>query len=208
MRGLILLAGAALAAASPLNRRQAPAGVPSYVVDYAPVVYLYTGENYFPSDLSAQLANTRPELNYTPITNGPSPLTLDNLNDLNALGGKDVYLTSIDDVSTNPSWLYGVVPDASGKTDGAVSTGIIVVDHGEGTVDAFYMYFYAFNWGGFYFGNAVDLHVGDWEHSMVRFLNGTPSAIWLSQHSNGEAFTYDAIEKYNNGIRVCFRFNR
>ncbi|QIW99236.1 hypothetical protein AMS68_004754 [Peltaster fructicola] len=178
-----------------------PAGVPSYAVDYAPMVYLYTGETYFPSDLGAQLTNTQPEVNFTVVNGAPNPLTLDNLDQLNTYGGKSVYLSSKQDPATNPSWLNGVVPDSVGKTNGAVSCGIIVNDHGAGLVDVFYMYFYAFNYGGFYFGQDVDLHVGDWEHNMVRFMNGQPTGLWYSQHSNGEAFTYDATEKYNGGLR-------
>lgn len=30
---------------------------------------------------------------------------------------------------------------------------------------------------------------------MVRFENGEPQAVWYSQHSGGEAFTYDAVLK-------------
>lgn len=30
---------------------------------------------------------------------------------------------------------------------------------------------------------------------MVRFKNGEPKALWYSQHSGGQAFTYDALEK-------------
>jgi hypothetical protein len=95
-----------------------------------------------------------------------------------------------------------VKPDSSGKTNGAVSCAIIVNDHGSGLVDAFYMYFYAFNYGGTYFGFTIGDHVGDWEHNMIRFQNGNPQAIWYSQHNNGQAFTYSATEKYNNGLRV------
>ncbi|KAL9053966.1 MAG: hypothetical protein Q9162_004456 [Coniocarpon cinnabarinum] len=80
-----------------------------------------------------------------------------------------------------------------------VSSAIIVYDHQDdaGTVDAFYFYFYAFDQG-----PAVDLfgvmsyplgcHVGDWEHNMIRFTNGEPQAIWYSQHSFGEAFSFNA----------------
>ena len=64
------------------------------------------------------------------------------------------------------------------------------------------MYFYAFDYGGNYFGFNIGDHVGDWEHNMVRFQDGEPQAIWYSQHSNGEAFTYDAVAKYNDGVRV------
>lgn len=34
---------------------------------------------------------------------------------------------------------------------------------------------------------------------MVRFLDGVPQAMFYSQHSDGEAFTYSAVEK--EGVR-------
>lgn len=197
---LILGAIAALASAAP-QKRQAPSGVPSYVVQYAPVVRLYSSENYLPSDLGAQLTNTYPALNFTAIPDAAGSLTLDNLNSMNSNdGGDDVYLTSQDDPDDNPAWLLGVEPDSSGKTNEAVSCAIIVNDHGNGLVDAFYMYFYAFNYGGEYFGYTIGDHVGDWEHNMIRFSNGVPQAVWYSQHNNGEAFKYDVTLK--SGIRV------
>ena len=49
-------------------------------------------------------------------------------------------------------------------------------------------------------------HVGDWEHNMIRFQDSAPQAIWFSQHANGEAFTYAAVQK--QGIRpVVFSAN-
>ena len=30
---------------------------------------------------------------------------------------------------------------------------------------------------------------------MIRFANGTPKAMWFSQHASGQAFTYAALEK-------------
>ena len=181
---------------------------PDYVITYAPIVYLYDTDPYRPSDIGAQLANTQPEVNFTVVSGAPDPLTLDNLNSLNSLGGNNTYLTSVDNVETNPSWLYGVAPDRNGKTDGAISCAIIVNDHGNGLVDAFYMYFYAFNYGGDYLGNIVGDHVGDWEHNMVRFQNGTPQEVWYSQHDNGEAFTYNTTQKHADGLRpIVFSAN-
>lgn len=34
---------------------------------------------------------------------------------------------------------------------------------------------------------------------MIRFVNGTPQAVWFSQHASGQAFTYGALEK--DGLR-------
>ncbi len=48
--------------------------------------------------------------------------------------------------------MLGVKPDANGKTNGAISCAIIVTDHGNGLVDAFYMYFYGYNFGGYVLG--------------------------------------------------------
>ncbi|TAQ87001.1 hypothetical protein B7494_g4676 [Chlorociboria aeruginascens] len=183
------------------ERRQI--SIPSFVNKYAPIVYLHSTENYFPSDIGAQVTNTRPENNYEVISGAPNPLTLDNLDSLNAIGGTNVYLTSIDDTTSDPqpAWLKGVIPDSTGKTDGAISCAIIVCDYGNGTVDAYYMYFYAYNWGGKVAGLNFDDHVGDWEHTMTRFTNGVPQTIWYSQHADGEAFEYSAVEKYNGGVR-------
>ncbi|KAI4237408.1 MAG: hypothetical protein L6R40_005900 [Gallowayella cf. fulva] len=176
------------------EKRQA-AGVPPYVLSYAPKVWLQSQDPYYPSDIAAQLSHTKPEVNFNVVNGAPDPLTLDNLASLNALGGTNVYLTSVDDVTKNPSWLRGVKPDGNGKTNGATSSAIIVNDQGSGNVDAYYMYFYAYNQGNTVFGQEIGDHVGDWEHNMIRFKNGVPQAIWYSQHSYGEAFTYSAVEK-------------
>lgn len=197
-----LLACANLALASGVLRNRAPDNIPSFVVQYAPIVYLHTQDPYWPSDISAQLANTEPKVDFQVVNNAPSPLTLDNLANLNDLGGENVYLTSKTKPDQNPEYLRGVLPNENGKTDGAVSSAIIVNDHGDGTVDAFYFYFYAFDFGGTYVGHNIGNHVGDWEHNMVRFVNETPKAIWYSRHSNGQAFEYETVDKYDNGLRV------
>ena len=41
------------------------------------------------------------------------------------------------------------------------------------------------------FGN----HVGDWEHTMVRFIDGVPDTVYYSAHSGGAAYKYSAVEK-------------
>jgi hypothetical protein len=104
-------------------------------------------------------------------------------------------LTSTIDITKDPSYLFGVKPDASGRTENAISCAIIVNDRGAGFLDAFYMYFYAYNQGNTVLGNELGDHVGDWEHNMIRFVDGKPTAVWYSQHENGQAFIYDVVEK-------------
>ena len=84
-------------------------------------------------------------VDWKPIPGAESPDTLDNLDTLNSVTNSTVYLTSKEgiDAIPEPEWFKGVTPDANGKTDGAVSSVIITHDHGDGSLDAFYMYFYA-----------------------------------------------------------------
>ncbi|EKD21492.1 hypothetical protein MBM_00605 [Drepanopeziza brunnea f. sp. 'multigermtubi' MB_m1] len=185
-----------LSDARPATQAHEVVGVPQYVLDYAPLVWLHAGEVYFPSDIFAQVKNTHPNVNLTAIESPPS-LTLENLDILNAYGdiGRNVYLTSNIDVTTEPVWLTGIVPDSTGKTRNITSSAIIINDRGNGTVDAFYMYFYAFNQGNIVFFQELGDHIGDWEHNMIRFQDGEPQTMWFSQHGNGQAFTYKAVEK-------------
>ncbi|KAI4181088.1 MAG: hypothetical protein L6R41_006826 [Letrouitia leprolyta] len=181
------------------NEKRQSTAIPPYVLSYAPKVWLQSQDPYFPSDIGAQLAHTTPEINFNVVNGAPSPLTLNNLASLNAIGGQSIYLTSVDDITTSPLWLNGVMPDGNGKTNGATSCTVVVNDHGNGNVDAFYFYFFAFNQGNTVFGQEIGDHVGDWEHNMIRFEDGVPQAIWYSQHSYGQAFTYSAVEK--QGVR-------
>jgi len=192
-----------------------PAGVPDYVVNYAPLVYLHSQDNSLPSDIGAQLQHTVPKigLNSLPSNATLPPLTLDNLQVLNQYGtaGSNVYMTSKDDASKFPQvpWLNGVAPDADGKVPDAKTCAVIVVDKGNGMVDAFYVMFWAFNWGGMTLGQNLGDHIGDWEHVMVRFQDGVPKLVWLSQHASGQAFDYPVLaNRYNSSIRpVAFAAN-
>src|ERR1700761_6131764 len=43
---------------------------------------------------------------------------------------------------------------------------------------------------------------------MVRFLNGVPQAVWLSQHAGGQAFKYSVLNKDQSGVRpIVFSAN-
>jgi hypothetical protein len=51
-------------------------------------------------------------------------------------------------VTKDPTWIKGTKPDSNGATANAMTAAVIVNDKGKGVVDAFYMYFYAYNYGG------------------------------------------------------------
>ncbi|KAF3035655.1 hypothetical protein E8E12_002050 [Didymella heteroderae] len=171
-----------------------------FAEDHAPIFHLHPEDQYRPSDLTEFLRHTTPMIDRVPASNNDDAMDLDNLSRLNTLGnsqGRNVYLTSRDDVTSNPQWLKGADIDArEGFKGGELCTGaIVVVDKGEGVVDVFYFIFWAYNYGGIVLSQNLGNHVGDWEHVMIRFKGGKPKQVWLSQHSNGEAYTFDALEK-------------
>ena len=263
--------------------------IPQYVMDYAPLVHLFSGEQFWPSDIAEHLHHITPMLNYTPVQASWQHPNLSDLSELNQYErGRHVFLTSNDDPESLPEWLESErniptpVPDdgtdtsdevqddddtmdnelpededdweswvevgegapqdlggnrpveghipipaqtpegedfvysdseplldhdearlrkrskkkrglAGGRSDAPAV--LIVVDKGHGTVDAFWFYFYSFNLGNTVFNVRFGNHVGDWEHSMIRFKNGKPKVVFFSEHSFGEAYTYDAVEK-------------
>lgn len=245
--------------------------IPSYVLEHAPYVHLFSKEQYWPSDISEHLNHITPELNYTPILPSSEHPTLTDLDELNQWEqGLNVYLTSNENVETSPDWLEsrmniprplpgddgGKLPrtktwpsensgdsfdrlddadghwrneeneaEAQGNDDGfdagpeenisgwarkhtsrrepgrsEAPAVLVVVEKGEGIVDAFWFYFYSFNQGNQVFNIRFGDHVGDWEHTLVRFENGEPISIFCSEHSFGEAFTYNAAEKIGKRV--------
>jgi Vacuolar protein sorting-associated protein 62 len=191
--------------------------IPQYVMDYAPLVHLYSAEEYWPCDIGEHLQHITPQLNFTPIQATRQHPRLDNLDGLNQWErGRNVFLTSNDNVEDHPEWLTGeknipaapapfgqqighhvssqtvMQKDRGGRSDAPAV--LVVVDKGHGIVDAFWFFFYSFNLGNVVFlrfGN----HVGDWEHSVVRFHNGKPKAVFVSEHFFGQAYSYRAVEK-------------
>ncbi|KAI5304413.1 Vacuolar protein sorting-associated protein 62 [Ascosphaera pollenicola] len=239
--------------------------IPSYVFDYAPLVHLYSKEQYWPSDIGEHLSHTTPFLNYTAVPPEFQITSLNNLEDLNQWEkGRFVFLTSDSNVENRPDWIEGshnipepgeisdeddwfpgvfdstcnndafdnpdeapYPPDsdtddysemnesplsptfqnlqrraqqqlrppkrAPGRSSAPVA--LIVVDKGDGIVDAFWFYFYSFNLGNVVLRIRFGNHMGDWEHSLVRFHHGKPKSIFFSAHSAGEAYSYEAVEK-------------
>jgi hypothetical protein len=122
------------------------------------VFHLHTEDDYHPSSIRTFLDHTSPQIDFKDVRIQSPPLTLNNLSQLNKEGsneGKDIYLTSLDDVTVNPvpEWLKGVSKiDPAGGTNGDQTGSIIVVEKGKGVVDVFYFIFFAFNFGGIVLG--------------------------------------------------------
>jgi hypothetical protein len=207
---------------------QESSNIPDYVLDYAPLVHLFSGENFWPCDIKEHLLHTTPHLNYIPLQASTDHPSLDDLDELNKWGGgRYVFMKSNDNVEERPEWLIGkenipstepeqpfsqdrssqqpVSSDGQPPIEGGRSQApavLILVNKDEGVVDAFWFFFYSYNLGNVVLNVRFGNHVGDWEHCMVRFRYGEPEAIFFSEHSGGQAYTYDAVEKIGKRVRL------
>lgn len=139
-------------------------------------MWLHSDDPFRPSDLLEHIRHTTPAVNQSFVPDLPE-LNLDNLALLNNISSETVALTSNDDVTTLPAWLYGHDPDESGKIANATPCVVILVERSPRDVDAFFFYFYSYDRGanitqvveplnrliedtehGMHFGD----HVGDW----------------------------------------------
>jgi hypothetical protein len=238
--------------------------VPQFVLDHAPLIHLYSGEQFWPSDIREHLTHTSAYVNHTSLN--ISHVGLNNLHTLNeGRKGRYLYMNSKDDVEERPEWLSSAYnkpipyddPDPKdpdvGELEYDEDTGeepseeeletwfdpfgtgkkkkvaqpitsnyrsprqdlrkrllpempkpggyspapavLVLVDKGNGILDAFWFYFYSYNLGTTVLGIRFGNHVGDWEHSLIRFQNGEPKAVFFSAHSGGLAYAYKAVEK-------------
>jgi len=149
------------------------------IAAFAPRVWLAPEESYWPSSTGFFLPNVHEENGHL-VTN--QPLGCDSCTDPQFLDGQRPDQTSVP-----------VYAQVIRRTQGGQPTNV---------TDVLYWNFYAYNngknvcigwyspWGcvGGYstFGN----HVGDWEHMTVRFIDGRPAQLYLSQHAWGGTFTY------------------
>lgn len=205
--------------------------IPQYVLDYAPLVHLYSEEQFWPCDIKEHLFHVTPELNYTPIRELPQ-LNLSNLDQLNQFEkGRHVFLTSNDNVENRPDWLGGQIniPDDfsdDSNTDHSDSRAtsaryrklshgghsdapavLLTINKGDGIVDAFWFFFYSYNLGNVVFNVRFGNHIGDWEHTLIRFQHGKPQVVFVSEHFFGSAYSYSAVEKIGNRVSLELSLN-
>ncbi|KAK2603684.1 Vacuolar protein sorting-associated protein 62 [Conoideocrella luteorostrata] len=87
------------------QRRRILKDVPDYVVEHAPLVHLYSGEQFWPSDIREHVQHMDVLVDEELVNVTDDKLTLDNLHSLNKFDGV-VNLHSLDDVETRPTWLH------------------------------------------------------------------------------------------------------
>ncbi|KAI1273755.1 vacuolar sorting-associated protein [Xylaria sp. FL0933] len=78
--------------------------IPGYVLDFAPLVHLYSEEYFWPSDIDDHIRHMTPCVNNRLLIQ-TERLALSSLNELNAHSGL-VTLKSNDDVECRPPWLH------------------------------------------------------------------------------------------------------
>ncbi len=220
-----------LGLAESADKRDRDNRIPGYVLEYAPLVHLHSSEKFWPCDIAEHLEHVTPELNYTPMVPASTNYNLTNLDELNEFSnGRFVYLTSDDNVEARPDWLGGEknIPEdpeelyeritSQGRPQRPLGTNdasqihggrsdapavLVVIDKGHGVVDAFWFFFYSYNLGNLVFNIRFGNHVGDWEHTLVRFIDGKPEYVFVSEHFFGEAYTYSAIEKVGKRVSIA-----
>lgn len=87
------------------ERRRILKDVPDYVVQHAPLVHLYSGEQFWPSDIREHVQHMDVVVDDELVNMTDEKLTLNNLDRLNKFKGV-VTLHSLDDVEDRPSWLH------------------------------------------------------------------------------------------------------
>ncbi len=169
---------------------------------YAPKVWMAAGEQFFPSAVEDFLPNVENQ-----VVGGKQYLVTKQ-----SLGGND---------STDPPFLVGRDPTQSTAPMYAAIVERTQNGQPTNVTDIIYWMFYPYNRGksvciGPFFDNYCPFycpftdsccvprisgcsttykrfgnHVGDWEHVTIRFINGVPTQVALSQHAAGQVFNYD-----------------
>lgn len=181
--------------------------IPSYVLEYTPFVHLYSEEKYLPYSVEDYVKHFHLEYSNKTVVYNQTELTLVKLGEIAKqypVENSEFFLTANEEFDNDPEWITGSknIPSlVDGKLKNAPAV-LIVVDKGNGWVDAYWFYFYSFNLGPFVMGTGpYGNHIGDWEHSLTRFYKGVPVFVWMSAHGGGGAYLYTALEKSDTNAK-------
>ena len=90
------------------QRRRVLKEIPDYVTQYAPLVHLFSGEEFWPSDIKEHVEHMTAYVDGEPLNSTEHKWSLSNLHQLNKLG-EVIILRSNDDVEDRPDWLHSHV---------------------------------------------------------------------------------------------------
>ncbi|OPB44098.1 putative secreted protein [Trichoderma guizhouense] len=90
---------------NPKERRRILRDVPQYVLDHAPLVHLYSGEQFWPSDIREHIEHMTVTVDHKRV-NLTEKVSLHNLQALNRYDNQMVTLHSRENVESRPSWLH------------------------------------------------------------------------------------------------------
>ncbi|KAH0492309.1 hypothetical protein TgHK011_007267 [Trichoderma gracile] len=90
---------------NPQERRKILREVPQYVLKHAPLVHLYSGEQFWPSDIREHIEHMIVTVDHKRV-NLTEKVTLHNLQALNKYSKRMVTLHSLEDVESRPKWLH------------------------------------------------------------------------------------------------------
>jgi hypothetical protein len=174
--------------------------IPQFVFDYAPYCWLYSYEDYWPSLMQTHIEHTTPYLDFIKLD---EDVDVDNLDKLNKYDYHHTFLTSNEDPEGYPDFMGSMdnIPDDSGYSKAPAI--LIVVDKGA-YVDAFWFFWYSFNLGNQVLGVRFGNHIGDWEHTMMRFhkRTGKPTQIFFSEHEWGAGYEWQDCEQEGDRVRL------
>nr|WP_255653721.1 MULTISPECIES: Vps62-related protein [unclassified Myxococcus] len=158
---------------------------------YAPRIYLHPGEYYMPSSVEFFLANVHD--------------TGTHLKTNQSLGCPSC---------TDPAFLDGQRPDQTHVPVYIQKVRRTSLGMPTNVTDLIYWTFYPYNAGkevciGYDTGggclgvgkSTFGNHVGDWEHLTVRFIDGRPAYVYMSQHSHGGLFEFGHKDMALSGFR-------
>ncbi|KAJ3114813.1 Vacuolar protein sorting-associated protein 62 [Phlyctochytrium bullatum] len=172
---------------APVRPRAVATSYAQLAQTYAPLVRFHPSETFFSTSVDYYLSKVYMRDGAgVRAASAPSPLTSSNLDFLQSQQGKDdsaQFLWVDGNVKANPTlpaatqFLYG------SKTMDGVPIYAFVVEKEFGVVDLWYWHYSPYNLGKSTPLGRVGNHVGDWEHIIVRTVNGT--AIALDFHTHG-----------------------
>lgn len=90
---------------NPRERRRILKDIPDYVIKHAPLVHLYSGEQFWPSDIQEHVEHMTAYIDDEFLNISNRQWNLNNLHHINRYEGK-ATLHSVEDVETRPPWLH------------------------------------------------------------------------------------------------------